>query len=154
MLPKDLKAQWEKAKVNAPMSLDSHLEETPAKKHVIPYSDACFQQVTVEWLILTNQVCNKLSHLCFCLEYTFFKLIDALSHSKFHKMINVASRAPDRMNIPGYKQTRNEILGTFKTHLKKLHERLNVCQITSELNMADVFCWGGFRANRYLGSSV
>ena len=126
-------------KANAQTSLDSHLEEIPAKKHIIPYSDALFWQVAVEWLISTDQVCNKPSHSCFCLKYTSFKPIDALSYPKFHEMIDVASHAPDGVNIPGCKQTQNEILGMFKTHLKKLHQHLNICPITSELIIADVF---------------
>jgi len=67
MLPKDSKAWWEKAKANVQMSLDPHLEEMPMKKYVIPYSDTHFQQVAVKWLVSTDQVCNKLSHQCFCL---------------------------------------------------------------------------------------
>jgi len=105
MLPEDLKAWWEKVKVNAQTFLDSHLEEISVKKRVIPYSDALFQQVAVKWLISTDQVCNKPSHSCFCLEYTSFKLIDAFSYPKFHKMIDVASHAPDGVNIPACKQT-------------------------------------------------
>ena len=59
MLPKDLKAQWEKAKENAQSCLDSHLEEKPAKKHVVLYSDVQFQQVAIEWLVSTDQVSFK-----------------------------------------------------------------------------------------------
>ena len=54
-------------------------------------------------------------------------------------MIDVASHASDGVNIPNCKQTQNEILGTFKTHLTKLRERLNVCLIISELTAANVF---------------
>jgi hypothetical protein len=66
MLPKDLKARREKAKADAQMTLDPHLEEIPAKKHIVPYSDALFLRVAIEWLISTDQVCSKLLywHLC------------------------------------------------------------------------------------------
>ena len=60
MLPKDSKARREKAKANTQTSLDPHLEEMPAKKRVIPYSDALFRRVAIEWLVSTDQVCNKL----------------------------------------------------------------------------------------------
>jgi hypothetical protein len=139
MLPKDSKARREKAKANAQTSLDPHLEEMPIKKCVVPYSDALFQRVTIEWLVSTDQVCNKLLRWCLCLSKLPFKPIDALSHPKFHEMIDVASRAPAGVNIPGRKQTRKEILGTFKTHLTKLREHLNVRPIISEMITADVF---------------
>jgi len=105
MLPKDLKAWWEKAKANAQMSLDPHLEEMPMKKYVTPYNDVLFQQVAIEWLVSTDQVCNKLLCWCLCLSIIPFKPIDALAHPKFHEMVNVASHAPDGVNIPGRKQT-------------------------------------------------
>jgi hypothetical protein len=90
MLPKDLKAWWEKAKANAQTSLEPHLEEMPTKKCVVPYSDTRFRRLTIEWLVLTNQVCNKLSRSCLCLSKPLFKPIDALSYPKFHETINVA----------------------------------------------------------------
>ena len=127
MLPKDSKAWQEKAKTDAQTTLDPHLEEMPAKKHVVPYSDALFRRVSIEWLISTDQVCGKLSHWCLCcLTTCLFKPVDCLSHPKFREMIDVASRARDGVNISGQKQTRNEILSTFKTHLTKLRARLNV----------------------------
>jgi len=61
MLPKDSKARWE-GKTDAQMSLNPHLEELPVKKHVVLYSDALFWQVVIEWLVSTDQVCNKLFH--------------------------------------------------------------------------------------------
>ena len=54
--------------------------------------------------------------------------IDALAHPKFRELINVAARAPDGVSIPGRKQTRNEILDAFKSHLTELRERMNVGQ--------------------------
>jgi hypothetical protein len=41
-------------------------------------------------------------------------------------MINIAARATDGVKIPGRKQTRQEIIDTFKTRLTKLRDRLNV----------------------------
>ena len=73
-----------------------------------------------------------------CLSKFLFEPIDGLSHPKFREMIDVASRARDGVNIPGRKQTRNEILGTFKTHLTKLRARLNVCLVISEMIIADI----------------
>jgi len=73
------------------------------------------------------------------LSTAIFKPIDALSNPKLREMIDVASRAPDKVSIPGRKQTRNEVLGTFKTHLAKLRERLNVHLIISGMIMANIF---------------
>ena len=64
MLPKDSKAQREKAKADAQTTLDTHLE-MPVKKHVVPYSDALFRQIAIGWLVSTDQVCSAL--LCWCL---------------------------------------------------------------------------------------
>ena len=36
--------------------LDLHLKECPPKETYIPYSDGLFQEVTIEWLIATDQV--------------------------------------------------------------------------------------------------
>lgn len=52
--------------------------------------------------------------------------IQALDHPKFHEMVNVASRATNRVNIPGQKSTRNAIIQMFKDHLMKLKVQLNV----------------------------
>ena len=57
------------------------------------------------------------------------KPINALAHPKFRKMINIASCAPDSINIPSRKQTQAEILNTFKTHLIQLQKHLNVSLI-------------------------
>jgi len=138
MLPKDSKARREKAKADAQMTLDPHLKEMPAKKRVVPYSDALFRQVAIEWLISTDQVCDKLLHWCLYLNTLLLEPIDGLSHPKFRVMIDVASRASDGVNIPGRKQARNEILSTFKTHLTKLHVRLNVRLIVSEMIIANI----------------
>ena len=36
--------------------LDPHLREREPKTRVVPYTDALFRQVAIEWLIATDQV--------------------------------------------------------------------------------------------------
>jgi len=44
----------------------------PAKKCVVPYSNVLFWQVAIEWLVLTDQICNKLLNWVFIFEYASF----------------------------------------------------------------------------------
>jgi hypothetical protein len=46
-------------------------------------------------------------------------------------MINIAARAKDGVKIPGRKQTRQEIIETFKARLIKLRNQLNVSILVS-----------------------
>ena len=38
-------------------TLDGHLRDLPPER-VIPYSDKVFREAAVEWLIVTDQVCD------------------------------------------------------------------------------------------------
>ncbi|KAE9399082.1 hypothetical protein BT96DRAFT_821133, partial [Gymnopus androsaceus JB14] len=89
-------------------TVDPHLEEKPEVKPRIPYSDATFREVAIEWLVSTDQP------------------IDALEHPSFHKMIDIASRAAHGVNIPNRKATRAYIIARFKKNLTDLRKRLNV----------------------------
>ncbi|PBK88170.1 hypothetical protein ARMGADRAFT_937696, partial [Armillaria gallica] len=53
--------------------LDPHLKECEKKGFVLPYTDELFQEVSIEWLVATDQP------------------IDAFEHPAFKKMIHVAS---------------------------------------------------------------
>ncbi|KAK0488219.1 hypothetical protein EDD18DRAFT_1081830, partial [Armillaria luteobubalina] len=87
MLPDNCKEQ-KAAKVSEQQTrLDSHLRECEKKEVILPYTDELFEEVTVEWLVATDQP------------------IDALQHPAFKKMIHVASRASDGVHIPNRKQT-------------------------------------------------
>ena len=52
--------------------------------------------------------------------------IQALEHPSFQNMIDIAARATKGVKIPNRKQTRDEIINTFKRNLSKLRDRLNV----------------------------
>ncbi|KAF8239858.1 hypothetical protein L208DRAFT_1052466, partial [Tricholoma matsutake] len=69
---------------------------------VIPYSEKLFHQVAVEWLVGMDQP------------------IQALKHPKFKELIDVASRTPNGVKIPGQKATQAEIMRMFKNHLTTL----------------------------------
>lgn len=49
-----------------------------------------------------------------------------MAHPKFKKMIVIASRATNGVQIPGQKATRAEIIRLFKNHLMRLKTLLNV----------------------------
>ncbi|KAF8227910.1 hypothetical protein L208DRAFT_1130710, partial [Tricholoma matsutake] len=77
-LPGDIKKQ--KAAVEeATRTLDRDLREKKLSEQVIPYSDKLFRRAAIEWLVATDQ------------------LIQALEHPKFKEMIDVASRATNRV---------------------------------------------------------
>ena len=52
--------------------------------------------------------------------------IQALEHSKFKELIDVASHATNGVNIPGRKGARAETVRLFKKHLTTLKAQLNV----------------------------
>lgn len=55
MLPGDVAARKEKTAV-AQRTINSHLVEAKLADKVLPYSDQCFRQAAIEWLIATDQV--------------------------------------------------------------------------------------------------
>ncbi|PPQ83822.1 hypothetical protein CVT24_012453 [Panaeolus cyanescens] len=57
---------------------------------------------------------------------------EAFEHPVFKRMIQLAARATRDVNIPSRKQTRSQILNTFKEQMKGLSERLNVGHITCD----------------------
>ncbi|EJD46027.1 hypothetical protein AURDEDRAFT_48267, partial [Auricularia subglabra TFB-10046 SS5] len=59
-------------------SLDNHLVE---QEKIVPYSDAAFREVALEWLIATDQP------------------ISALEHPRFRELISIAARARDGVKI-------------------------------------------------------
>ncbi|KAJ3816180.1 hypothetical protein F5880DRAFT_1445250, partial [Lentinula raphanica] len=112
MLPKDVSARkvaiQDAANNHKQSMIDSHVERRPGIKHTVPYSDTSFREAAIEWLVSTDQP------------------IDALEHSSFHHMINIASRATAGVEIPNRKATRTYIIARFKKNLSDLCERLNV----------------------------
>ncbi len=58
MLPDDRK-ELKAAKTESEQQtrLDPHLKEREKKEVVIPYTDELFQEVSIEWLVATDQVC-------------------------------------------------------------------------------------------------
>ena len=111
-------------------TLDRDLREKKFSEQVIPYSDKVFCRAAVEWLTATDQVRNsflQLKHWLYCL---FSQPIQALEHSKFKNLIDVASCAKNGVKIPGRKATRAEIMHMFKNHLTTLKAQLNVCVLS------------------------
>ncbi|KAG2085832.1 uncharacterized protein F5147DRAFT_588766, partial [Suillus discolor] len=88
--------------------LDDHLHECPKAECILPYSDKLFQEAATEWLIATDQP------------------IQALDHLYFHKLINVASRAPNGIKIPDRKVMWAKIINMFQKQMKHLRTQLNV----------------------------
>ncbi len=71
---------------------------------------------------------------------TMHQPIQALEHPKFRKMMDVAARATRGLKHLSRKETRQRIIQLFKTQMKALSDRLNVCIIINEsLYQAKVF---------------
>ena len=58
MLPKDAKKRRKDVLANDQSRLDLHLQEKPQREVIILYSDECFRDAAIEWLVSTDQVCN------------------------------------------------------------------------------------------------
>ncbi|KAF6750106.1 hypothetical protein DFP72DRAFT_767119, partial [Ephemerocybe angulata] len=111
MLPKAVRARKDAASnaaANAQQTLNGHLVPIQPAPNVVKYSDALFQQAAEEWLIMTNQP------------------IDALSHPKFHELIQVAARATDGVTIPEKRAVRESIIRRFQQNVADLRKRFNV----------------------------
>ncbi|KAF6744250.1 hypothetical protein DFP72DRAFT_826137, partial [Ephemerocybe angulata] len=123
MLPKTVHARRDAlaaaaASTSTQQTLDGHVHPIDPAPRVIKYSDALFQQVAEEWLIATNQP------------------IEALSHPRFHEMIEVAARATDGVKIPEKRAVRESILRHFRNSVKELRDRLNIATFISKYK-----CW-------------
>ncbi|KAF6748785.1 hypothetical protein DFP72DRAFT_819814 [Ephemerocybe angulata] len=111
MLPKAVRARKEAALSEAAstqQTLDGHVVPTQPAPNIIKYSDALFQEAAEEWLISTHQP------------------IDALSHPKFHELIEVAARATNGVKIPEKRAVRDGIIQRFRKNVADLRKRFNV----------------------------
>ncbi|KIK29638.1 hypothetical protein PISMIDRAFT_89092, partial [Pisolithus microcarpus 441] len=105
MLPRDTKWQWEDSILSMQSSLNAHLVQ---KVPMVQYSDAAFCDTAVQWVIETDQA------------------IHALQHLAFQKLISIASKATNGVDIPTWKQTQQKIIDLFKTNLCNLCKHLQV----------------------------
>jgi hypothetical protein len=136
MLPQDVKDRKTTAalaKENAEQAtIDGHLRPIIRKEVIIPYTDSLFREAAIEWLISTNQASVfKLELSLTSLFISVTQPIQAVDHPSFKKMIDIASRATNGVNMPDRKATRHEIMELFKLQMTKLKERLNVCYFKS-----------------------
>ncbi|KAG6883266.1 hypothetical protein C0992_009256, partial [Termitomyces sp. T32_za158] len=115
-LPGDIKKRKADAE-HVVRTLDQDLKEKKLNERVIKYTDKAFHQAAIEWLVATDQP------------------IQALEHSKFRHMIDVASRATDGVKIPGRKSTRASIKQSFRDHLKNLKAQLNGPMVLGEVSL-------------------
>ncbi|KAF6759595.1 hypothetical protein DFP72DRAFT_806404 [Ephemerocybe angulata] len=130
-LPKDIRARATAAEAEADIqgTLDGHVKPIPPKPTIIKYSDAIFQEAAEDWLIITNQP------------------LDALSHPKFQYMVDVASRALDGVKIPEKKNMRASIIHRFQKNVQELRHKLNVR--TPIHSLIRFFAYLGCRATRF-----
>ena len=68
----------------------------------------------------------------------FLQPIQALEHTKFKELIDIASHAKNGVKIPHRKITRGEIKQLFKEHITKLKTQLNV-SIHELLRLINIF---------------
>ncbi|KAF6741426.1 hypothetical protein DFP72DRAFT_833636, partial [Ephemerocybe angulata] len=111
MLPKAIHARKDAASntaANAQQTLNSHLVPIQPAPNVVKYSGALFQQAAEEWLTMTNQP------------------IDTLSHLKFHEVIEFAARATDGVKIPERRAVHENIIRRFQQNIAELCKCFNV----------------------------
>jgi len=63
MLPKDAQRHCDTAVADYQTHLNPHLKELPIKEHVTLYTDEVFLNVTIEWLVLTDQVSSLYNNI-------------------------------------------------------------------------------------------
>ncbi|KAJ3519324.1 hypothetical protein NMY22_g13261 [Coprinellus aureogranulatus] len=113
-------------------TLDGHVQPIAQSEPVIKYSDALFQEAAEEWMISTNQP------------------LDALSHPRFHHMIDVASRATNGVKIPEKRATRASILQRFKKNVAELKEKFNSSSVPGEISLT-CDAWQAENRDAYFG---
>ncbi|KIK17412.1 hypothetical protein PISMIDRAFT_111516, partial [Pisolithus microcarpus 441] len=101
MLPEDTKRRQVEAASSTQRSLDNHLVPRDQVPH---YSECAFQDVSIQWLIETDQP------------------IHILQNPAFQQMIILASRANHSVKILTLKQTRQSIIDLFKSNLRELRK--------------------------------
>jgi hypothetical protein len=139
-LPGDVKKRKEAAE-EVIRTLDPDLRERKIER--VPYSHKVFRRAAVEWLVATDQVSDSI--FLWIIILISSKPIQALEHTKFKELIEIASRATNGVKIPGRKVTRGEIQRLFIEQLTKLKALLNV-------NIHDHFMFLLF-SHRFTGSN-
>lgn len=94
---------------------------------MVPFSEELFKQVSIEWLIATDQVhILLLSAVVTDSFYLYDQPLSAMEHPRFREMINLATRSKKEINTLGRKVARIQILNLFSNHLRDLKQRLAV----------------------------
>ncbi|KAF8868493.1 hypothetical protein BD779DRAFT_1460392, partial [Infundibulicybe gibba] len=114
MLPEDactrkLENQVEKNQKMQQTQVIDHFNTVEPGEVPAFYSDELLKEAAIEWLIATDQP------------------IQAFEHPKFKNMIDIVARATCGVVLPNRKQAREDIIRLFKDQMKRLRERLNVC---------------------------
>ncbi|KAF6741045.1 hypothetical protein DFP72DRAFT_835444, partial [Ephemerocybe angulata] len=134
MLPKAVRARREAAEATQQQqTLDAHLQSIPQAPPVLKYSDALFQEVAEEWLIMTNQP------------------VEALSNPQYQRMIAVAAASLAGVKIPDKRTIRQSLIDRFHKSVSELRNRLNV----SIPSLCTLFIYSNFplRAPKFKGRS-
>ncbi|KAF5314033.1 hypothetical protein D9611_006951 [Ephemerocybe angulata] len=95
-------------------TLDDAVEENA---NIIPYTRALFEEAAEDWLIETGQP------------------LDALSHPRFHYMVDVASRAMNGVKVPEKRATRAHLIARFKKNMSELHKCLNSDAVKGKVSL-------------------
>ncbi|KAF8433099.1 hypothetical protein L210DRAFT_3412657, partial [Boletus edulis BED1] len=102
MIPKDRKAQKSDEKTGQQSQLNSHLQPKIPSEKVLVYSDKCFLDAAIQWLVNTDQP------------------LVALEHPSFQHMIHIAAHTTNSVNITSQKTTQEAVINSFKEHMVKL----------------------------------
>ena len=130
-LPGDVK-RCKEAEEHVIRTLDPDFREKKIEQR-IPYLNKSFHRAAVEWLVATDQVSTSI--LLYIVILISSQPIQALEHTKFKELIDIASCATNGVKIPGQKITWGDIKQMFKEHITKLKTQLNVSIFTNNLSL-------------------
>ncbi|KAH0825728.1 hypothetical protein J3R83DRAFT_9932 [Lanmaoa asiatica] len=120
MLPMDTKCRREEearqrdttssgTSISRQPSLDSHLVPAGA---IIQFSDSAFCNAAIEWLVATDQP------------------IHCMEHPTFQKLLDIVSRAPNKIKVPSHTTMCELIIKKFKINFLLLKKKLSDTQLT------------------------
>lgn len=136
MLPIDVKACI--AAATGQLSLNAHVDilEPVDRSTIVTYLDELFQELAEDWMIATNQVSKFLFGLdsLLTLVYIHSQPLNALSNKHFRKMVEVAARTKQGVQVPNTQATCAHILEQHQITIVKAKELLNSDRVPSKIS--------------------
>lgn len=129
-------------------TLHAHLKDLPQKERVIKYTEQCFREAAIRWLIATDQV-SLPSLVIVHILISFYQPLGAMEHPTFKEMIELAAASTEGITVPSRKVCRQEIMNMFKNQMQDLRKKLNGDAVTSKVSLT-VDAWQASNTDGYL----